>query len=767
MKQIKLVTSFKARGYQQSIFANSMNKNTLVVLPTGLGKTIIAIMQVVFYFNKFKGKKKILFLGPTKPLVEQQRKSFEDFFTNSDDFTFTTLTGLVSPKKREQIYKNSDFIFSTPQLIENDIVNRIINPNDFCSITFDEAHRGTGNYAYCFIAEEFSKANCNILALTASPGTSIEQIKNVIENLRIEHVEVKKYTDADVKKHVVQTDVEYLEVELNEDFIFIKDKLNSCFVQRLKFLKEIGFLQGKNVNSITKTDLLMLQKELQRQVSLGDAQDEVWKAISINAGLMKLSYGQELFESQEVSSAYNYFYDFFRSGKKVTKAIEELITDFDFREAFDKVSQLKKEGIEHPKLTKLKEVVTEQINENPDLKLIIFNQYRDTATKIVEEISKIKGLNPVLFVGQAKKSGAGISQKEQKRILDDFRESKYNILVSTSVGEEGLDIPKVDLVVFYEPIPSAIRTIQRSGRTGRFKRGKVIVLLAKNTRDIIMKHVAKAKERKMYQVLDKIRDEFSDNNIEVKKEIGLDKFINKKNDVSQSKTSNEENNFEIKVDEKFDDRVLIYVDSRENTDLIKELFRIDEIRVEAKKLQVGDIVISENIAIERKAKKDFIDSIIDKRLFPQLLNLAKSFKRPVLILEGEENLFAIRNLNANVIRSTLSAIAVDLRIPVIYTNSIEETAQMVRTITKRTVRVRKEISLASNKMSFSQNDEIEKVISSIPKINVVTAKNLLNHFLSIKKIVNAKEENFEKVEGIGKIRAKSLVNFFKREWRKE
>jgi len=772
INQIKLISSFKPRVYQETIFGNSLNKNSLVVIPTGLGKTIIALLLSTFYFNN--SKKKILFLAPTKPLVEQQKTAFMNFFKNPNDFKFQVLTGLVGPKKRIKLYEENNFIFSTPQLIENDIINNLINIKDFSLIIFDEAHRATGNYAYKFIAEEFNKKNVNILALTASPGTSIEQITEVIENLKIEYVEVKKYDDFDVKPYVKKTKVEYLEVELNNKFKEIKNKLNECYFGRLKLLKNLGFLQEKNINTITKTDLLKLQIEL--RIELNNSKNEIiFKAISISAGLMKLSYGIELFESQEIVAAYNYFYDFFRSNKQKTKAVEELLVDIRFREAFEEISKLKKQNIKHPKLIKLKEIIGNELKNNPDLKLIIFSQYRESAIKITSELEEIKELKPALFVGQSKKNNIGLSQKNQKKILDDFRENKYNILVSTSVGEEGLDIPKVDLVIFYEPIPSAIRTIQRSGRTGRFNEGKVIVLITKDTRDVIMRHVAKAKEKKMYNVLDKIKENYQNKdtiNLKpkgVEKEIGLDKFIKKNNDNDNNNSNNNNKNVEKKVEinSNFDDRILIYIDSRENNALIKELFKIKEIKIETKRLDVGDIIISENIAIERKSKKDFVNSIIDKRLFLQLKDLTLNYRRPVLVLEGEEDIFSIRNLNPNVIRATLSSIAIDYRIPIIYTKDLEDTAQFIRTIAKRTTKVKKEISLVSNKTSFSENEELEKVISSIPKINVVTAKNILNYFNTIEKLIKAKEKDIENIEGIGKIRARYIYNFFRREFKKE
>lgn len=756
MKKIELIKEFEPRLYQQSIFASSVNKNTLVVLPTGLGKTIVAIMSCVFYFNKTG--KKVLFLAPTKPLVEQQEKSFKSFFKNFDEFFFQVLTGLVSPKKRADLYSKADFVFSTPQLVENDIINGIIKPQDFCLIVIDEAHRGTGNYAYTFIAEEFDKTNAKILALTASPGTSKEEILQIKSNLKIEHIEVRKSDDSDVAPYVNKTEITQVKVDLSEDLKKIKESFNRVYAKRILEVKNLGYLQGKNPKTITKTDLLELQNYLRALASQKTSDENVWKGISISAGLMKLSYGIELFESQDFEVCYNYFYNFFRDGKNESKAVLELTLDIEFREAFEELSALVKSGVIHPKFAKLENLVFGEFSKNADLRIIIFSQYRETASRIVKELSKVKEIRPVLFVGQAKKTEKGLSQKEQKDVLEKFKLGDYNILVSTSVGEEGLDIAKVDVVIFYEPVPSAIRSIQRIGRTGRFKKGKAYVLMTNGTRDIVTNIIANAKEKRMYSVLSAMQKETGDG----RREMGdknLSGFL-KENIQTQKEEEKENSSPESRVPS-----LSIVVDNRENNDLLKELFRIKELKVETKKLEVGDIIISDYIAIERKSKSDFINSIIDKRLFPQLMNLSSNYRRPVLILEGNENIFSIRNLNPNVIRSTLSAIAVDMRIPIIFTENLNETAQMILTIAKRTIKEKKEISLADNKTSHSENEELEKFVSTIPKINVISAKSLLKNFKSIKELVNADEKELQEVEGIGKLRAKFLVEFFKREYK--
>lgn len=741
MRKIKLISSFKPRSYQESVFASSSSSNSLIVLPTGLGKTVISLMLAIYNFNKHN--RKVLFLAPTKPLVEQQKKSYEEFIENSNEFKFQVLTGLVQPEKREKLYVNSDFIFSTPQLIENDIINQILDISNFGFLIIDEAHRATGGYAYSFIAQEFSKKNIQIIGLTASPGTSKEEIREVMTNLRTENIVVKRYSDLDVRAYVNKTKIENVEVELSEELLRIKKLLEKTYNKRLEILKTLGVLDEKKILT-TKRDLLDLQIQLREKVAKGEQNEIIWKAISVAAGLMKLQYGQELFESQDLNAAYTYFHNFFRASGDQSKAAQELLVDIDFREAYDIITRLNREGVLHPKLVKLKELVNKRISKFSDLKIIVFNQYRESAQTIVRELKTLECIEPVLFVGQAKKGEVKMSQKEQKRILEDFRDSKYNVLVSTSVGEEGLDIPKVDLVIFYEPVPSAIRQIQRIGRTGRFNEGNAFILQTKGTRDIVTNHIANAKERRMHRVLDEISLEHN------RVDNSLNKFL-------------EDNKSKIEVER--DDRISIYVDSRENNDLIKEFYKVSEVKVIAKHMEVGDIVITDDIAIERKSKKDFVNSILDKRLFPQLIDLARNFKRPILLLEGEENIYSIRNLSPNVIRATFSAISVDLRIPILNTHSLYESAQMIVAIAKRTRREKREISLVSEKGGLSEYQEMEKFVSSIPKVNVFTAKSLLQHFGSIKELVNSTEEKLQECAGVGRVRARALVEFFRRKYK--
>jgi ERCC4-related helicase len=116
-----------------------------------------------------------------------------------------------------------------------------------------------------------------------------------------------------------------------------------------------------------------------------------------------------------------------------------------------------------------------------------------------------------------------LNQKEQKKIIEEFSDGRINILVATCIAEEGLDIPEVNEVIFYEPIPSAIRAIQRSGRTARLMKGKLTILITKGTRDETFYYASRAREKKMHKAIDSIKLDLE--NKKLKKEDIQNKLI--------------------------------------------------------------------------------------------------------------------------------------------------------------------------------------------------------------------------------------------------
>jgi Fanconi anemia group M protein len=151
-------------------------------------------------------------------------------------------------------------------------------------------------------------------------------------------------------------------------------------------------------------------------------------------------------------------------------------------------------------------LVSRVLNSDTSSKVMVFTQYRDTVDVLVEKLSSIDGASVGKLIGQSNK---GLRQKEQIEILEEFRSGARNVIVATSVGEEGLDVASTNAVIFYEAVPSEIRTIQRRGRTGRKNDGEVFVLIAKGTMDEVFENSSKKKEDQMRSRLEKLNKELS------------------------------------------------------------------------------------------------------------------------------------------------------------------------------------------------------------------------------------------------------------------
>ena len=194
------------RLFQLDLASKSLKTPTLVVVPTGLGKTVIALIVLLARLEKGK----TLFLAPTKPLVEQHAS----FLRNAlqDGSIVASMTGETPPYERAKIWSNVRIITSTPQVIENDLLSRRIDLKDVSLMIFDEAHRAVGNYAYVYIAQRYSREADNplVLGITASPGSQSDKIEDICSNLGIASIQTKTENDPDVSPFVHQREIEWV-----------------------------------------------------------------------------------------------------------------------------------------------------------------------------------------------------------------------------------------------------------------------------------------------------------------------------------------------------------------------------------------------------------------------------------------------------------------------------------------------------------------------------------------------------------------------------
>ncbi len=748
------------RVYQEVIYAKCKDKNSLIVLPTGLGKTLIAMMIADYRLSKYGGK--VLMLAPTKPLALQHRESFIRLF-NLPPEKINVLTGELPPEQRTKIWERSIIITATPQTIENDLLVGRISLEDVVLLVFDEAHRAVGNYAYVYIAKEYIQQAKHplILGLTASPGNDEEKIRQVLKNLYIEHVEVRTENSPDVRPYVQGIRFEWIKVELPGIYKEVRKLLREMLKDALKPLAEAGLVDSYSPD-IPKKDVLKAGQIINAEVAKGNY--EIGKLMLYQAKAMKLHHAIELLETQGLTALRAYLKRLYE--ERQTKSNKELISDPRMKKAISLLIQARDLGLDHPKMDKLKDLIEEQLEKKPNSKIIVFTNYRDTAKKIVKELADM-GIKVSRFVGQAsREDDKGMSQKKQKEILDLFSQGVFNVLVATSVGEEGLDVPEVDLVVFYEPVPSAIRSIQRRGRTGRHKPGRVVILMAKGTRDEAYYWSSWHKEKQMVAVLKKVGEM-----VKKEKQASLLGFVKPKKEEEKGeiivREEKEQQKAEVSKEEIYEELpvkpifvrkpkgIVIYVDSRELKSQVPKYLKELGAHIEVKTLDVGDYIVSEDVAVERKSANDFIQSIIDGRLFDQVRRLTEAYARPVIIIEGQ--LYGIRNVHPNAIRGALAAVTIDWGVPILFSADAKETAQFIYLIAKREQEERKkEVAVRSEKKALTLADRQRLIVEGLPYVSATLAKRLLKHFGSVERVFTAKESELMEVEGIGEKIAREI-----------
>ncbi len=763
----------ESKLYQEVIAAKVMEKgNTLVVAPTALGKTVIAVLVAAQVLQKGK---KVLFLAPTKPLTVQHERSFIRFLNIAQD-EVTVLTGTVAPGKRKIMLEKARVVSATPQAIQNDMVGNAISLGDFGLVVFDEAHRAIGNYSYVFIAEQYMRQAAGkeplILALTASPGGGEEKIQGVCRNLFIKNVEIRTHEDEDVRGYVNPIHVEWVKVDLPPKFLEVKVLLERFQKEQIDAVKKMGMGLGKRYFS--RKDMLMLQAQVRCEImQRGKSASYLYSAASKIAALLKVAHALTLLETQGAAPLYEYMEKMIIEAEKgVSKAARAIVGDTHFMKAKMLVDGLVKEGLVHPKLEALKHILVDQFHRKPESKVIVFNHYRENILAIGDYLDGVESIRAKRFVGQATKreGDKGLTQKEQVEIIAALREGTYNCLVASSVAEEGLDIPEVDLVVFYEPVPSEIRTIQRRGRTGRKSEGKVIIMMARNTRDEAFYYSSRAKERKMHATLKEMQQphaipEKAHDQTAAGVDLGVDEYFGGLGALEGQALGPAPGSRKLATQMTLDsflrpnaDKVIIYADTREQASGVIMRLKDTDAVIRVKQLEVGDFVLSDEVVVERKTVEDFLTSVVDGRLFGQLVMMSSNYSAPLIILEGNpQELFTLRNIHENAIRGILASIALNYKIPILYSADEDETAKYIYTIAKREqLGTEKEIRLRVGRKGLTLKEQQQFLVEGFPMVGPNLAKALLRKFGTVRGIITASLKELQEVEKMGPIKARKI-----------
>lgn len=453
----------------------------------------------MYNFYRWFPTGKIIFLAHTKPLVAQQVEACH-YVMGIPDIVTAELQGNVLPAQRRKLWKERRIFYCTPQSFKNDLDQRSCDPSDFVCVIIDEAHKATGKFAYVTVIRELLNHNENIriVGLSATPGSDNNRVQSVIDNLNITKLEVKTEEDYDVKGYINEKLMEPVIVKMDKDLTSLKDDYMKIITPVVNYLNHYQVLWEKNPTRLTKGIILECMNHFNTNPPPNNLipQEKIGEIHAYFGLLMRLIHVYSLFDSHGLNSfilALENLKFPSQPGKKLTKCQQHLITSIEFEQLVNKAKFFANSSASHPKMLKLLEIINEHFHrmnngkeegEVSDTKVIIFSQYRDSVSEIMKALEPLKPLiKPSEFIGQStsKSNAKGQSQKEQHEVMLKFRNGEFNTLVATCIGEEGLDVGEVDLIICYDVVLSPIRSVQRFGRTGRKRSGKVIMLISQGS----------------------------------------------------------------------------------------------------------------------------------------------------------------------------------------------------------------------------------------------------------------------------------------------
>lgn len=485
------------RDYQYSIVSRGLYHNMLVALPTGLGKTFIAATIMLNWFRWTK-EAQIVFVAPTKPLVSQQVKACFEVAGIPRSAT-TMLTGGISPGLRAEEWRSKRVFFMTPQTIINDLKNGICDPKHLVLLVVDEAHRATGGYAYVDVVKFLRRFNASfrVLALTATPGASVESVQEVIDGLSISRVEIRTEESLDIRQYVHPRKIETILFDNSDEMAMVMDLFSRALQPVLDKLNGMNAYWIRDPMILTpfgcnQARQRWMASDAGRKAAFG-IKGMVNTVFSL---LASLSHGVELLKFHGIGPFYHKVLAFrneiHANGKKGGKYAKQINESEPFQTMMSRVQIWinNPNFMGHPKLEYLQSVVVNHFldageghgaSDPSSTKIMVFAHYRDSAEEIVRVLRRNEPMvRPHVFVGQASSKGSeGMDQKTQLDTINKFQRGIYNTLVATSIGEEGLDIGEIDLIVCYDASASPIRMLQRMGRTGRKRAGNIVVTLMK------------------------------------------------------------------------------------------------------------------------------------------------------------------------------------------------------------------------------------------------------------------------------------------------
>ena len=796
----------EARAYQVMAFLDAMSDSTLLVLPTGYGKTAVQWLMMADVLHRGGS---VLLIAPTNGLVDQQRRMAEEMLALPSS-QMVVLTGRVPPLKRAEAWVESRLRFATPEVIRNDSVASRIDLSGLDLLILDEAHHATGRHAMAQVGDLLrsdGRARPSVLGVTASPGSTLEGVQEVMRRLHLDRLHVRHRDDAMLIPYAVELAIDDIRLDLPPELLSIVDPIVQLEHSEADRLAREGFLiaSGGVTNARLEEARRRISGAIQRQDRRG------YDAMRRLTDLRRIHRVVDLLRTQNLTSTRAYLQRAASEEGKRTQRFLGFQAIQDLRRTLRHTEEL------HPKPGEVCRLVGEALAVDPEGRVLVFAEFRDSVMVLERMLSTVEGARPARFVGQSDGADGipGMAPKQQLARLEEFRNGTHNVLICTSVGEEGLDVPSATTVILYEPVASAIRMIQRRGRTARRRDGAVKVLIAAGTRDEHVRRASQRREARMVRILNEVR-------IQLRLPMVINRDV-RDHDRFRVRHGRESQTLEAFVqmergrllptirepepspppgppqlrpsqirsplqmgleawmvnDEHVGNRRhgSLLLDHRELSSTVAVHLRQLGVPLEVGTLTTGDYLIGDDILIERKTGKDLAASIRDGRMLAQMRRLAGSNHTALLLLEDPEDLGGSA-MRREAIDGLIITLALEFGIPVLPTRDAVGSARLLSRIAGREAArmasmltpfrrdgrhpVKEARSLTSGRWPGSDEGArmehrsiTQRALMAIPTIGERLALRLTDAFGSIGAVLAAEEHELAEVEGmtVGRIRA--------------
>ena len=808
------------REYQSQIFQGCVDKSCLVSLPTGLGKTVIFLRLASKKLFEMK-ESFILLLAPTRPLVQQHYDTLQETLDIPAD-DILQISGEVKQEERSNKYKSSKIIVATPQTIKNDLIHQRLSLENCSLICFDEAHRAAGEYPYSFVADVYVRQNKapHLLAITASPAKNEEKLEELLKTLHLEQYIFRDESSEDVLPYVQDIQEKRIFIQLAPELEKVATLIHHIYKELLTKLKKSKVIKSSSPRKTKRTDLLKAMNNLEKTYKGGrESLTDYYICKGLLGNCIRLSHCIELLETQGPIILSQYLDKLLKevSSKKASKTLTNLVQSELFQQVRYEVKNLELLGVEHPKLIYAVKEIEKTLIASDQSRVLIFVNFRKTANFLSKKLSENEIIKAHPFIGQATRGkDKGISQKQQVALLEKFKNGEYNTLIATSVAEEGLDIAQCDLVLFYDTVPSAIRAIQRRGRTGRKRAGKVVYLITKGTIDEGYFWANRVQERKMREVWQN-REKKQKRGRQTKYQKTL---LQSKQDangsssggsiVSQTPIPKKEGVLETDV---LDDILSSVTPEHEQDENNSESKDFDQLSSNSSDIDIKGVekrtqleksikmkVTEESVNSVRKTKQtegDFVSirvkagipsdfltilsreckTIVDSGLSADFVvtenvgivrmllhdfaqkKIDKTLVQYIIELMNSYTKFIIvvegktsEKITSVVLNKIIASVLASISVAIIRTNDREDSVEIIKGIAERCQKEKRNTSIRQLKSDSVKEQQIF-FISGLPGIGRKEAELLLEHFYSPYNVANADIQGLKKVKRIGEKKA--------------